>query len=124
MTKNNTLPGSDDIVREVLPNGLVVLARENFTTPSVVINGLIQVGSIYETPEKAGLANIVAGSLMRGTKSRDFDTLHETLESLGASLGIGGGVHTGGFSGKSLAEDLPTLLELLCDALRNPSFAK
>ncbi len=122
MTKNNTLPGSDDIVREVLPNGLVVLARENFTTPSVVINGLIQVGSIYETPEKAGLANIVAGSLMRGTKSRDFDTLHETLESLGASLGIGGGVHTGGFSGKSLAEDLPTLLELLCDALRNPSF--
>src|SRR5258708_36985644 len=72
MTKNNTLPGSDDIVREVLPNGLVVLARENFTTPSVVINGLIQVGSIYETPEKAGLANIVAGALSRGTKTTGF----------------------------------------------------
>src|SRR5258708_36762345 len=74
MTMNNTLPGSDDIVREVLPNGLVVLARENFTTPSVVINGLIQVGSIYETPEKAGLANIVAATPPPSTNTRHCTT--------------------------------------------------
>ncbi len=129
MTNNSTnskqsLPGPDDIVREVLPNGLVILVRENFTTPSVVINGLVQVGSIYEAQAKSGLANIVTGALMRGTRSRDFNTIHETLEGLGASLGLGGGVHTSSFSGKSLAEDLPTLLELLSDTLRNPSFPK
>ncbi|HLY28811.1 MAG TPA: pitrilysin family protein, partial [Aggregatilineales bacterium] len=126
-TKSNSpavsaIPGSNDIAREVLPNGLIVLARENFASPSVIINGLIQVGSIFETPDSAGLANIVASALMRGTKTRDFDTLHETLESLGASLGIGGGVHTTSFSGKALAEDLRTLLELLSDALRNAAF--
>jgi len=123
-SNHNALPGPDDIVREVLPNGMVVLVRENFATPSVVIHGLVQVGSIYEASDKAGLAYIVTSALMRGTKSRDFDTIHGTLEGLGASLGLGGGVHTSSFGGKSLAEDLPTLLELLSDSLRNPSFPK
>src|SRR5258708_11584167 len=119
---HNAMPGPDDSAREVLPNGIVVLARENFTTASVVINGLLQVGSVFESPAQSGLSNIVAGALMRGTKTRSFDEIHETLEGLGASLGIGGGVHSGGFNGKSLVEDLPTLLILLSDALRNPSF--
>ncbi|MEP7286501.1 MAG: pitrilysin family protein [Chloroflexota bacterium] len=122
VNKATTLPSTDNIVREVLPNGIVVLVYENFVTQSVILNGLIQTGSIFESADKAGLSNIVAGALMRGTHNRDFDTIHETLESLGASLGIGSGVHTSGFSGKSLAEDLPTLLNLLSDALRYPSF--
>ena len=121
-TRQNALPGPDDIARVVLPNGIVVLARENFTTQSVVIGGSLLVGSIQEKPEKAGLSSFVAAALTRGTKNRDFDTIHETLEGIGASLGIGGGVHTTSFNGKSLAEDLPTLLELLSDALRNPAF--
>ena len=48
--------------------------------------------------------------------------IHESLEGLGASLGIAGGVHSTSFGGKSLAEDLSMLLELLSDALRHPSF--
>ena len=118
----NTLPGADDIARAVLPNGIVILARENFTSQSVVISGTIAVGSIFETVPTAGLASMVASSLMRGTTNRDFDSIHESLEGLGASLGIAGGVHSTSFGGKSLAEDLPTLLDLLSDALRQPSF--
>src|SRR5512141_1598318 len=106
----NALPGPDDITREVLPNGIVVLARENFTTPSVVISGAIQVGSLFETAEKAGLSNFVSASLMRGTTHRDFDTIHETLEGIGASLGIGAGGHTTSLNGTSLAEAPPALL--------------
>jgi zinc protease len=120
--QRNALPGPDDITRKVLPNGITVLVRENFSAQSVVITGSLQVGSVFETPEKAGLSSFVAASLMRGTRNRDFDTLHETLEGIGASLGIGGGVHTSSFTGKALAEDLPTLLELLSDVLRNPAF--
>lgn len=120
--KRNAIPGPDDIIREVLPNGLIVLVRENFASQSVVLTGTLKVGSIFETVNKTGLAGFTASALMRGTHSRDFDTLHEALESIGASLGIGGGVHTSSFSGKSLAEDLPTLLDILSDALRNPAF--
>ncbi len=118
----NTLPGPDDIVRETLPNGIIVLARENFTSQSVVIAGSLPVGGVFETAEKAGLSSFVASSLMRGTRNRDFDTIHETLEGIGASLGIGSGMHTTSFNGKSLVEDLLTLLDLLSDALCNPVF--
>lgn len=118
----NPLPGSDDVTRAELPNGIIVLARENFSVPAVVIAGTFHAGSIYEPSGREGLSNFVASALMRGTKHRDFNALHGVLEDLGATLGVGGGVHTSSFSGKSLTEDLPTLLGLLSEVLRGPGF--
>ncbi|MBX3064739.1 MAG: insulinase family protein [Anaerolineae bacterium] len=122
MTNATSFPSPADVARVVLPNGIIVLARENFASQSVVITGSLRVGSIHEPAERTGLASFVTAALMRGTHNRDFDTLHGELEGIGASLGIGGGVHTSSFSGKSLAEDLPTLLDLLSDVLRYPAF--
>ncbi|GAB4551750.1 MAG: hypothetical protein OHK0023_19020 [Anaerolineae bacterium] len=122
MSKQNALPGSDDILRVTLPNGITVLARENFSNKSVVMTATLEVGSIQEPKEREGISDFVAAALMRGTKNRSFDALHEELESIGASLGFSGGVHGVGFSGKALAEDLPTLLTLAADVARNPAF--
>lgn len=121
MLSHDALPGADDIIRTALPNGIVVLVRENHNAQSVVLTGSVNAGSLYEAPEQAGLASFLASALLRGTRSRDFATIHEMLEGNGASLSIGGGRHTAGFGGKSLAEDLPMLLALLADALRNPA---
>ncbi len=121
MRNHDALPGADDITRVVLPNGIVVLVRENYNARSAVLAGSLNAGSLYESPERAGLASFLASALLRGTRSRDFATIHEMLESNGASLSISGGRHTAGFGGKSLAEDLPMLLDLLADALRNPA---
>ncbi len=118
----NTLPGPDDITRRELPNGIVILVRENHHAPSVVIAGSIEAGALFEPVELNGLASFAASMLMRGTEKRDFATIYELLEGNGASLSIGSGHHTAGFSGKSLAEDLPMLLDLLADALRRPVF--
>lgn len=123
MTMNGlSLPSSADILRVVLPNGVTVLARENFANQSVVIGGSLAVGSLLEPDGKDGLADFVASALMRGTRNRDFDALHEALESIGASLSVSGGGHTTGFGGKALAEDLGTLLSILSDVLRAPAF--
>ncbi len=116
------LPGPDDITRRELPNGIVVLVRENHFAPSVVITGSLDAGSLLEPPESGGLASFTASMLMRGTQTRDFGMIHEMLEGNGASLSISGGRHTVGFSGKSLAEDLPMLIDLLADGLRRPAF--
>lgn len=118
----NPIPGPDDIARRELPNGIVLLARENFTAQSVVITGSLPAGALFDAPEQAGRAALTAASLLYGTEKYDFDTLHGTLEGLGADLDIRAGVHTAGFGGKSLAEDLPTLLDILQDALRRPTF--
>lgn len=118
----NTLPGSDDVTREVLPNGITVLVRSNFNNPSVVINGYLNTGAIFDPDDKLGLADFTAAMLMRGTQKRSFNQIFEVLESSGASLGFGGNIHTTSFSGKALIEDLPMLLELLYELLQSPVF--
>lgn len=117
-----SLPGPEDIARVQLPNGIVVLARTNSNSPSVVISGFLQVGGLFDPDEKLGLADYTASALMRGTGRRSFQEIYNLLESAGASLGFNGGTHTTGFGGKALAEDLDLLLELLSEALRQPSF--
>jgi len=117
-----SLPGPENITRRVLDSGLVVLVRENHTSPSVVVNGDLRVGALWETKEKAGLARFTAAALMRGTERRAFAEIYEQIESVGASLSLSGGTHTSGFGGKALAEDLPLLLDVAADALRRPTF--
>ena len=124
LNRPNSLPGPDNIFRVVLPNGIVILTRSNFNSPSVVISGYFSAGSLLDPNEKLGLADFVTSALMRGTKKRSFDNIYSELESVGASLGFNSGVHKSGFSGRSLAEDLPLLLNLLCETLTMPVFPK
>jgi len=116
------LPRPETITRVALPNGIVILVYENFEVESVVLSGSLEGGSIFETPAQNGLSALTAAALMRGTQTRDFDTLHGTLEELGADLSVGAGQHSIGFGGKALAEDLVVLVELLNDVLRSPTF--
>lgn len=117
-----SLPNSQNIVREVLPNGIAVLVYENFTVQSVVLTGSLAVGSVFESSEKNGLASMAAAALMRGSAKYDFNTINESLESVAADLGFGGATFTTSFSGKSLGEDLPLMLDILADVVRHPTF--
>ena len=120
----SSLPGPNDIYREVLHNGITILTRSNFNSPSVVISGYFEAGALFDPDDKLGLADYVTSALMRGTKKHNFDEIYNILESAGASLGFNTGVHKSGFSGRSLAEDLPLLLNLLSDSLTQPAFPK
>ena len=117
-----SIPGPNDIARYELPNGIVVLVRENQNSPSVVVNGYLHVGAYDEQPEQAGLSAFTASGLMRGTTSRAFEQIYEEVESVGASVGVIGGTYTTGFGTKSLIEDLPLVLDVLADVLRHPTF--
>ena len=119
-----SLPGADDTLRKEFSNGLVFLARENFSSPSVVISGYVEVGSLDESPEQAGLAALTASALLRGTQRRSFNQIYEQLESIGASLQLSAGKHHTSFWGKALAEDLGVLLELLAEVLQQPRFER
>jgi len=122
MSPAHSLPGPDDITRAELPNGITILTRSNFASPSVVMSGYLPAGSVFEPPEKLGLAHFNALALMRGTQRRSFQQLFEALESSGASLGFGASVHNTSFGARSLAEDLPMQLEILSEVLRQPAF--
>lgn len=119
---DKTYPGPQNIHRRVLDNGITVLIYENFAVASVVVEGYVQAGALAEGRRRAGLADFVAGMLMRGTRRRTFDEIYEALESVGASLDFGAGRHVSDFSAGGLAEDLDLLLDLLAGSLCEPTF--
>ncbi len=118
----HSLPGPDDTLRQTLPNGITVLARENFASPAVVVQGYLTAGALDEPVELSGLADFTVDVMERGTRRRSFEELYETVESVGASFGFNSGGHSTGFGGKGLADQLPTLLDILSEVLREPTF--
>ena len=44
----SSLPGPETITRATLENGVVVLTRPNFASPSVVISGYLPAGALLE----------------------------------------------------------------------------
>lgn len=119
---HSSLPGEDDITRVELPNGINILIRSNFNSPSVVFTGYIQAGGLFDPPEKLGLADFTASSLLLGTQQFDYATIYDKLESAAANLNFDSGMHTTGFSGRCLVEDFEMLCTLFASALRNPTF--
>jgi zinc protease len=117
-----TLPGPENITRMVLPNGITLLTRSNFNSPSVFAGGYMTAGSMFDPSEKLGLSHFTSICLMRGTQARKFQEIYNILESAGASLGFGASVHNMNFGGRALTEDLPVMLNLAAEALRNPTF--
>jgi zinc protease len=117
-----SLPGPEDITRVELPNGITILTRSNFDSPSVVVTGYLDAGTSLDPDDKLGLAHFTAAALMRGTEQRNFQQIFDELESVGASLGFGASVHNTGFGGRCLVEDLPLLFSLFSEALRSPAF--
>jgi zinc protease len=118
----SSIPGADDITRVELANGIVVLARENPNSKAVTFRGVLPAGGLFDPDEKLGLADFTASTLMRGTAKREFQAIYDSLESTGASFGFNSGTHTTGFGGRSLAEDLPLLLDIAREALYFPIF--
>lgn len=120
----SSMPSPEDVYQTTLSNGITILARSNYNSPSVNMGGYLPAGAIFETDEKLGLADFVSSMLMRGSQTRTFDSIYNELETVGASLGFDSGVHNTNFGGRALVEDLPLLMKLLSESLRNPTFPK
>ncbi len=116
------LPGPEDIVRTVLSNGITLLVRENDESPSVVLSGYLNCGSLLDPDDKLGMAMFTALGVTRGTQKHKFMQFFDLLESCGASLGFNANVHTTSFGGRALAEDLPILIDLLMECILTPAF--
>jgi zinc protease len=125
------VPNAQNVTRTVLDNGLVILVRENFSAPVVAIDGGIPCGSLHERnaesdvnepPALAGLAGFTASMLTRGSRRYSQDAFDAAVEDVGASLGTGADPHLTMFGANSLAEDFPTMLDVLADILQRPTF--
>ncbi len=108
--------------RAVLDNGATLLVAERPGIPMVVMNILLKTGSAADTDAKAGLANLTAALLTRGTKKHSTQTLAEDLDFLGASLNVDADYEITTISLTTLSKNLDPALELLSEVLLTPTF--
>src|SRR5438105_1487762 len=109
--------------RVVLDNGIVVYLLPDIELPLVTVSAMIRTGSIYEPPEKIGLAELT-GVVMRtgGTDRMSADQVDETLEYLAANVSGGIGQERGGATLDIMEKDFPNGLAIVAHLLPHPAF--
>jgi zinc protease len=108
--------------REVLPNGIVLLVSERHALPIVAMNAYVRAGAVLDPTASLGLANLTAELLTRGTARRSGPEIDQAIESVGGSLGSGGGRDGASVSLGVLKRDLALGLDLLAEVLTQPAF--
>ncbi|MBW7990550.1 MAG: insulinase family protein [Planctomycetes bacterium] len=114
-----------EVQKITLPNGMQLFLLEDHELPLISVSARIRAGSIYEPPEKIGLAAIT-GTVMRtgGTVSRTGDEIDEQLESIAASVETDIGLNSGSAFVSALEKDIDVGLDILADVLMNPAFSE
>ena len=109
-------------LRETLPSGLVVLAKETRTTPAVTILVGLRAGAYYDPDGREGTAALAARVLDRGTETHSGAEIADELDSRGASLSVMAGRHQLTVSATCLSEDFDRTFALVADVIRHPLF--
>ncbi len=105
-----------------LKNGLTLLLMEQHETPLVSFNFIIKSGATADAAGKEGTASIVAELLRKGTKSRSADQIAAELDFIGGQFAASATLDYTNGHAEFLKKDLNKGLDLLADALLNPTF--
>ncbi|HET7815565.1 MAG TPA: insulinase family protein, partial [Candidatus Baltobacteraceae bacterium] len=100
-----------------LPNGLRVVVQQKSDRRTVTIGGSIAGSAAFAPSGKEGIARLASTLANFGTQHYDFTALRKIADDTGASIDLGES-----FSAHGLARDFPTLLAVLADGVRNPTF--
>jgi len=103
------------ISRQVLPNGLTVLVREDAAAGVVAMSLQVRAGSRFESPTTSGITNFLHRAMLRGTNKRTAVQLATSYEDIGGSLDASGEVEAAEVRGQALARHWETLLGLIAE---------
>ena len=110
------------VFEKKLPTGLKVAVIESKNVPLVTVQLLIKSGARDEEPEQAGLANVTASMLTKGTKTRTASQIAEQMEFLGGSINTGAGWNSSVVTISVMSDKLDAAMAILADAVLNPKF--
>lgn len=112
--------GGSEVVKTELPNGATLLVKHNPQSRLVSFVGLLD-GGDREAP-RAGLTDLTARVVMKGTGTRTAEELAREIERNGLGLSVSSSVDFIRLDGSGLKGDLPYLLVLLKDVFYNATF--
>ena len=115
-------PVASEIVKSVLPNGLRILVQEDKRLPLVSMVVAFRGGLLAETPEKNGISQLLASTIVKGTKTRRAEQIAETIEHVGGSIGAGAGNNSVSVSVEVMKDDFALGMQILSDVVNNATF--
>jgi zinc protease len=109
-------------VKRRLPNGVNVIIVEQHKQPVVTLTLATQAGASYDPADRAGLSDLVADLLTKGTKSRTADQIAAQVEGAGGSIGAYADNDFLRITVSALAEKLPQAMDVLADVVTHSTF--
>lgn len=106
-----------------LPNGLRVAVIERKNVPLVNVTLLIKSGANTEG-EDAGLADMTASLLLKGTKTRSATQIAEQIEFLGGNINSGANWLASNVSVNVTSDKIKPAMTVMADTVLNPVFAQ
>src|SRR2546423_783604 len=109
-------------VEKNLPNGLRVIVIPRSEMPLVTAQLLIKSGGEVDPSDMAGVADMTASLLTRGTSTKSATQIAEAIEALGGTLNSGAGWDSSSVITSVLSSRIGPALEIVSDVVRNPAF--
>ena len=106
----------------VLDNGIVLVVSERPGVPMVVVDILIDAGSIHDTAKNDGMANLTADLLTSGTQNRTAVDIAEETDFIGSTLTTTADYDFAEIELVVLRKYLDKGLNILGDMIINPTF--
>jgi len=117
-----SVESENNIQKEVLPNGLRVLIHQDNRLPLVSIIAAFRGGLLAESPEKNGVSQLAASTIVKGTKTRSAQQIAESVEHVGGSIGASSGNNSFSVAVEVMKDDVPLGMQILSDVLLNATF--
>ena len=108
---------------KTLGNGLRVIVAENGALPLISANLRFAAGAASDPADLAGLADMTAGLVTKGTATRSATDIAQQIEALGASISAGADADSSAVSLFTRADRKAEAFTLFADVTRNPTFA-
>ena len=113
------------IIRVVLKNGFkLAMLPKKTRGENVNISMRLRFGNEMDLAEKSSVGELVGGMLMRGTKRLSRQELTDEFTRLKVRGGLSGNVSSASGSMLTVRENLPEVLRLAAEVLREPDFDK
>lgn len=105
-----------------LENGIRLILRENHSSPLIAVSAHCDAGGMREGKGEAGLANLTAEMLLKGTEKRTADEIAQAFESLGTQISCSAAKSYTAIDLQCLSEKFDPSFDLLMEVLTQPAF--
>ncbi|WP_089666802.1 pitrilysin family protein [Gramella sp. MAR_2010_147] len=103
-----------------MPSGMKIMGITNKEVPVVQFSLEMKGGQLLESTQKAGVSNMLASMMTKGTAKKTPAELEEAIELLGASIYVNSSEEKMTISGNTLAKNFSETMDLVKEILLEP----